>query len=286
MRGRAKRFELQGREVDGKRNRGPEGSQTKTRVYVQEANWNVAAVYDSSDNTDSFELITYTPYGNPTFWKKVSGTWEEQSQLSSRKGADHLFQGRWLCAYESSGLQLQLYHFRHRAYSPTLGRFLQWDPLGNSRAVDDSSNDYVCFGANPVSNTDSTGLDRYITMPSLSFRSIHSAIAVDVWVYSKRRCCWRVLFQYTYSFSIDWVPLGVRAVIVKLLRLHPLLAGAVLAGTNYPGKVSRTLGIDVPNAVALQSGPLQDKVLKGYLDSTVNNPPSYNLYTFNCHHYV
>ena len=107
-----------------------EGGGTKTRVYVQDANWNVAAVYDSSDNTDSLELIKYTPYGKPTFWKKVSNSWEEQSQLSSRKGADHLFQGRWLCAYESSGLQLQLYHFRHRAYSPTLGRFAQQDLIG------------------------------------------------------------------------------------------------------------------------------------------------------------
>ncbi|RLF40389.1 MAG: hypothetical protein DRN21_02210, partial [Thermoplasmata archaeon] len=128
-----------------------EDSGTKARVYVQDANWNVAAVYDSSDNTDSLELITYTPYGKPTFWKKVSGAWEEQSQLSSRKGADHLFQGRWLCAYESSGLQLQLYHFRHRAYSPTLGRFLQRDRAATYNA-------YNFAGSRPTYLGDPFGL--------------------------------------------------------------------------------------------------------------------------------
>ncbi len=50
--------------------------------------------------------------------------------------------------------ELGMYHFKARTYSPTLGRFLQTDPIGYG----DGINWYNYGGADPVNNTDPSGL--------------------------------------------------------------------------------------------------------------------------------
>jgi RHS repeat-associated protein len=49
--------------------------------------------------------------------------------------------------------ELGLYHYKARAYSPTLGRFLQTDPSG----YDDGLNWYAYVGNDPLNQTDPTG---------------------------------------------------------------------------------------------------------------------------------
>jgi RHS repeat-associated protein len=78
----------------------------------------------------------YGPYGEP-------GTAAGQS-LPERFG----YTGQQYLA------GLNLYHYKARTYSPTLGRFIETDPLG----MPDGTNRYAYVGGNPISRTDPSGL--------------------------------------------------------------------------------------------------------------------------------
>ena len=67
-------------------------------------------------------------------------------------GADNL--GRFQYTGQTWIPELGLYHYKARFYSPTLGRFLQTDPIGYG----DGMNVYNYVGGDPVNFTDPLGL--------------------------------------------------------------------------------------------------------------------------------
>jgi RHS repeat-associated protein len=87
------------------------------RLYVvQDANYNVTALFDNSGSV--VERYAYDPFGQVTVldagWSTLAG---------SAFGWVYLHQGDRFDATNG------LYHFRHRDYSPTLGRWTSLDPL-------------------------------------------------------------------------------------------------------------------------------------------------------------
>ncbi len=87
------------------------------RIYVQQdANFNVTAILSTSGTV--IERYIYDPYGSPSF---LSSGWTGPADAYNWR---YLHQGGHLDS--ATGL----YHFRHRDLHPTLGRWLQPDPIG------------------------------------------------------------------------------------------------------------------------------------------------------------
>jgi RHS repeat-associated protein len=84
---------------------------------VQDANWNVTALIDNSGAV--VERYIYDPFGSVTV---LDGEWNERSS-----GSEYA----WVYLHQGGRFDVTsgLYHFRHRDYSPTLGRWTTLDPL-------------------------------------------------------------------------------------------------------------------------------------------------------------
>src|SRR5205807_2435203 len=121
------------------------------RLYVQQdANWNSTAVFDTSGNVQ--ERYIYDPYG---VFSVLSPTW---ATLSGTAFAwNYLHQGGRFDSVTG------LYNFRHRDYSPALGRWEQPDPLEHQAGDSDL---YRYERSQPTSERDPRGL-RATPMPLL-----------------------------------------------------------------------------------------------------------------------
>ena len=85
-----------------------EGSTLATRYYLHADER--GSVIAASDNTGSAaaNIYTYGPYGEPTAWTGSRFRYTGQTAIP----------------------EAHLYYYKARVYSPTLGRFLQTDPIG------------------------------------------------------------------------------------------------------------------------------------------------------------
>ena len=115
-----------------------------TVYYHTDAEGSVAALTDTSGTV--VERYNYDAFGAATV-KDANGT---VRPAGTAYGNRFLFTGReWM-------VDLGLYDYRNRAYSPDLGRFLQTDPKSFDA---DPSNLYRYCGNDPIDRTDPMGLE-------------------------------------------------------------------------------------------------------------------------------
>ncbi|MEM4725230.1 MAG: RHS repeat-associated core domain-containing protein [Candidatus Hadarchaeum sp.] len=94
------------------------GSSLDARLWVvQDANYNVVAIFDNSGNV--VERYVYDPFGQVTI---LDADFNPKSG-----GSDYA----WLYLHQGGRFDSVsgLYHFRYRDYSPTLARWTRLDPI-------------------------------------------------------------------------------------------------------------------------------------------------------------
>jgi RHS repeat-associated protein len=116
---------------------------TTSNLYFQDSLGNTSHVTDAAGNL--LESYTYDAFGTPTFYNATS----DHTQSAPGLRIKHLFQGQ-LWTQET-----RLNDYRNRVELPTMGVFLQPDPIGFKG---DAANLYRFCGNDAVNRTDPTGL--------------------------------------------------------------------------------------------------------------------------------
>ncbi|NBT26846.1 MAG: hypothetical protein EBT09_09900, partial [Actinobacteria bacterium] len=181
---------------------------------LQDANWNTTALVAATGISgltlgNVFTRFVYTPYGES---QTLTASWGTPAAGSAPITPwSHLFQGLKLT--DVTGLA----YVRHRDYSPTLGRFIERDPIG----FEAGDNNWYRFVANgPTGRSDPSGLDIRLIIGWIHVGTLGSKAWLDVSLPDPRPFCISAIVSVK----------GCRPLPIPMLRI-PLTEGGC-AGIN------------------------------------------------------
>jgi RHS repeat-associated protein len=149
--------------------------------------------------------------------------------------------------------ELGLYYYKARLYAPSLGRFLQTDPIG----YDDEVNLYTYVRNDPVANIDSTGRETRLAVSGRTDDNPFGHVAL-------------IVNNTVYSYGTDWAGGGEE-------RLDwGANAQPYLAAVQSQNRQTQLM--------TLKTTPVQEQQLQQYLEAHNPNAPGgeYNVLTNNC----
>jgi RHS repeat-associated protein len=129
------------------------GAADQRIFYTQDSNFNTTALVDMTGAV--VERYVYDAYGMVSV---LSGSWAAQ--------APTVYNNEVLFAGYRKDPETQLYHVRHRAYHPSLGRWIQRDPI----RYQDGMNLYQYARSGPTLATDAMGTQAAQNKPTYTFK--------------------------------------------------------------------------------------------------------------------